>query len=117
MNPFAKQHAKDRVAERYGNVNLGKLLKTVQAGEAKFVCFGHQGRLIYDVPTAFGRAAELLDKPPIESWSTLRRQSSSACCRTSLGPKRTAATRRRSKGRSSSALRMTRNYERRGTNH
>jgi len=50
MNSFAKQHAKDRVAERYGNVNLGKLLKTIQNGEAKFVCFGHQDRLIYDVP-------------------------------------------------------------------
>jgi hypothetical protein len=51
MNPFAREHAKKRAAERYGNVNLGKLLRTVRDGKAKFVCFGHQGRLIYDVPS------------------------------------------------------------------
>ena len=45
-------HAKERVVERYGgNHSLEKLLRKIRDGKAKFVCFGYQGRLLYDVPT------------------------------------------------------------------
>ena len=43
-------HAKKRVVERYGNFNPSNLLKKIQDGWAKLVCFGHLGRLVYDVP-------------------------------------------------------------------
>jgi len=91
--------------------------KTVQAGEAKFVCFGHQGRLIYDVPTAFGRAAELLDKPPIRVVVNAEKTIIISVLPNEFRSETYRRNTKRSKGRSSSALRMTRNYERRGTNH
>jgi len=43
-------HVKQRADERYGNFNTSNLLKKIQDGWAKLVCFGHLGRLIYDVP-------------------------------------------------------------------
>ena len=47
----SNEHAKQRVVERYSGHNLGKLLRKIRDGEAKFVLHGHFGRLIYDVPT------------------------------------------------------------------